>query len=93
MKHTPKLARTRGNSKSTKFFGLNVMTLEHWVSQLWPYSTGFSSYDLFAWRCRFGFRTATVNSDNQKQASCDNRTGWTQHLEVSHFCDDVFRDA
>jgi len=36
MKYTPKLARVRRNlnSKSPKIFGLNVMTLQHWVFQL-----------------------------------------------------------
>jgi len=57
MKHTPKLARRRWNwnCESTKVFGLNFVTLHHWDSQIWPYSTGFFSYDLSAWRYRIKY--------------------------------------
>ena len=60
--------RRNQNCKRTKISKREDMTLQHWVSQLWPYSIGFFSYDLPARRYRF--TRWPVNDENR----CPNST-------------------
>jgi len=46
------------------------MTLQNWVSQLWPYSTGFFSCDLSAWRYRAPLCSAWLNFPQKYLMPC-----------------------